>query len=340
MYALNAVTGQLKWTFPTTPAKVDSTAAMSNSGILYFVSRNSNARTVYAIDPAPLNAKTNPTPQDFQNAVQWTYGPTIAAQSTEGGFPIIGADGIVYVGDGQRRLRAPAEQRTAALEVPDAERDHFRTSAWAARSLFFPTPSDPNRCDEATANQSGTAVLYIGSVDHNVYAIKSPRTGLTDNQPPNAQLTISPSQQVPAGTDVTFDASASTDPNGDPLAYKWNLGDGNTPTTTVPVIHHTYWSSCGPPTPAMGQRIPFPLTVNDGLADSTPLPSELERHGRRPLLLLRWLQPRPQLDARKPRQRQRPRLPVSSELIASVGGGAIPTINRDVHVGQRDSADQ
>ena len=141
MYALNAVTGQLKWTFPTTPAKVDSTAAMSNSGILYFVSRNSNARTVYAIDPAPLNAKTNPTPQDFQNAVQWTYGPTIAAQSTEGGFPIIGADGIVYVGDGQRRLRAPAEQRTAALEVPDAERDHFRTSAWAARSCSSPPPA-------------------------------------------------------------------------------------------------------------------------------------------------------------------------------------------------------
>jgi outer membrane protein assembly factor BamB len=272
MYALNAVTGQLKWTFPTTPAKVDSTAAMSNNGILYFVSRNSNARTVYAIDPAPLNAKTNPTPQDFQNAVQWTYGPTTAAQSTEGGFPIIGADGIVYVGmaNGVYALQPNSGQllwkyltQNGIISAP--------ALGLPAPCSSPPPPSDPNRCDEATANQSGTAVLYIGSVDHNVYAIKSPRTGLTDNQPPNAQLTISPSQQVPAGTDVTFDASASTDPNGDPLAYKWNLGDGNTPTTTVPVIHHTYWSSCGPPNTCNGTAYPISLTVNDGLADSTPL---------------------------------------------------------------------
>jgi hypothetical protein len=52
-----------------------------------------------------------------------------------------------------------------------------------------------------------------------------------------------PSFSAPAttavGHPVTFDASASFDPNAI-TGYRWNFGDGQTRTTTIPTVSHTY----------------------------------------------------------------------------------------------------
>lgn len=79
------------------------------------------------------------------------------------------------------------------------------------------------------------------------------------NQSPVASATISPLEgYVPFN--VTFDASNSSDPDGDLLTYFWDFGDGDTSTDAVI-------------TKSFSQAGTFlvSLTVNDGQSDSLPV---------------------------------------------------------------------
>lgn len=62
-------------------------------------------------------------------------------------------------------------------------------------------------------------------------------------QPPIASFTADPMQGV-APLNVSFDASASVDPDGTIVSYIWDFGDGSPiQTTSNPTITHTYTSS-------------------------------------------------------------------------------------------------
>ncbi len=63
---------------------------------------------------------------------------------------------------------------------------------------------------------------------------------ITPDQAPIASFTAT---QAQVGSLVTFDASASTTAVGTIVSYAWDFGDGQTATTTSPVITHTYASS-------------------------------------------------------------------------------------------------
>jgi thermitase len=77
---------------------------------------------------------------------------------------------------------------------------------------------------------------------------------------PFANFTYSP--QIPkAGEKITFDASASTPDGGTIINYYWNFGDGNTTTTTNPIITHVY-------TPGGLYNVTLTITDSEGLTDS------------------------------------------------------------------------
>ncbi len=94
--------------------------------------------------------------------------------------------------------------------------------------------------------------------------------GLADSAPATTTATIAAANQPPVanpggpyfwsdGFPLSFDGSGSSDPDGDPLTYAWDFGDGNNGTGVTPT--HTY--------PAAGVYT-VTLVVNDGLVDSPP----------------------------------------------------------------------
>jgi hypothetical protein len=72
------------------------------------------------------------------------------------------------------------------------------------------------------------------------------------NQPPSAGFTYSPASPT-TSDDITFDASDSTDSDGDTLSYEWDFGDGTTGSGET--VDYSYSSS---------GSYPVELTVTDG----------------------------------------------------------------------------
>lgn len=59
------------------------------------------------------------------------------------------------------------------------------------------------------------------------------------NRPPVARVTATP-QSGALPLEVSLDGGASRDPDGDPLTYHWDFGDGTTAETTTPTTTHTF----------------------------------------------------------------------------------------------------
>jgi outer membrane protein OmpA-like peptidoglycan-associated protein len=77
------------------------------------------------------------------------------------------------------------------------------------------------------------------------------------NRPPPNQAPVARFSAPPVGRaheTILFDASESVDPEGDPLIYTWNFGDGATPQVSWPQVEHRY---------AIARTYVVRLTVSD-----------------------------------------------------------------------------
>jgi len=247
----------VRWRFPIAadaaagvfPAnsKVDQTPALARDGTLYVPVMTGGSKSLYAVNP-------------INGAKKWVFGP-ISSGSETSAYPIVGGDGTVYVGLGTTIY--------ALNPATGAQYWKYATTNFIQSSpLIGPITN-------------GKAVLYVPSRDHNLYGISGSPSGSTNpttcwsaappsgNEPPVADA--GPDQSVLVDQVVTFDGHLSFDPNGTPLTFTWNFGDG-----TGLASCQASSSACAHPTHKYTQVNPdlsgfytATLTVSDGqLSDS------------------------------------------------------------------------
>jgi glucose/arabinose dehydrogenase len=121
------------------------------------------------------------------------------------------------------------------------------------RNFVFDTNNRPVAVRNFLTGGGGVVSIATHPVDGGLYyvtwtnGIKRIRYGVTGNQPPHA-LASADKSYGPAPLTVQFDGSASTDPEGFPLAYRWDFGDG-TAVSTLMNPSHTFNAPVGVPTP-------------------------------------------------------------------------------------------
>ena len=121
-----------------------------------------------------------------------------------------------------------------------------------ARGIYY-------ACNDAEAIRLAQAL----AADAN--ALGCPQPPPPPNRPPVCRLTAPAQAQV--GEAVTLDASGSSDPDGDPLSYTWDFGDGTPPAkTTFARTTHSYAKIGG---------YAVKVTVDDGKGGSCTATAQL-----------------------------------------------------------------
>jgi outer membrane protein OmpA-like peptidoglycan-associated protein len=145
---------------------------------------------------------------------------------------------------------AAARQAGAAERYPEdfaaLEKRYLET-----RGVFY-------ACRDDEASRLARALI----ADANALATRRPMAAAPPPPPPSNRAPkagIKCPAEAEVNTLVTFDASGSSDPEGDPLTYKWDFGDGTTQSFTFPNATHRY---------ARAGNMTVRLTVEDGRGGS------------------------------------------------------------------------
>jgi glucose/arabinose dehydrogenase/PKD repeat protein len=127
---------------------------------------------------------------------------------------------------------------------PDPYSGSYLYADWVCGTIFRLVPQGGGFTREVFAfgPHNGSQALYFTAytAGGSQGEIRRITFGDADSLSPVARLSATPT----SGTkplDVRFDGAGSVDPDGDPLTYHWDFGDGSAPVdTTVPAVSHRY----------------------------------------------------------------------------------------------------
>ncbi|UCG52597.1 MAG: VCBS repeat-containing protein, partial [Candidatus Latescibacterota bacterium] len=144
-------------------------------------------------------------------------------------------DGDMDVVVGEHNIAEPTTAKLFVFENAD-DRGNF----WIQHEVYTGDEHHDGAQTVDIDNDGDLDIISIGWTHDDVVlyenkAIDNGGTGPT-NQPPVAMFTADPTSG-PAPLEVSFDASASFDPNGDPIDHTWDFGDGSPPETGELVSH-------------------------------------------------------------------------------------------------------
>jgi outer membrane protein OmpA-like peptidoglycan-associated protein len=143
----------------------------------------------------------------------------------------------------------------AARQAGAAER--YPEEFAALEKRFLETRGVYYACRDDEASRLARALVADANALATKRPVVAPPPAPPANRPPKAMVNCPAEAEV--NTLVTFDASGSSDPEGNPLTYKWDFGDGTTSSFTFPNATHRY---------AKAGSFTVRLTVEDGRGGS------------------------------------------------------------------------